>query len=175
MQSPAKTGTKMRSAIAFDSKPSSSSCVSVSSPSRYFIISSSSASATNSHRWSWASSAWARYSSGISDSTASVPLQWRAFMRTRSMMPSKSSPSPQGRVTAPRRVPKRSCSRSIVVAKLASERDRRFTNTARARRRSSAAYQSLTVVGCGPASASTTNRAVSQTLIAAKASPIKSG
>ena len=82
-------------------------------------------------------------------------------------MPLKSSPVPQGSVTAPRRVPKRSHSISRHMSKSAFSLSTRFTNTARARRRSSAAYQSLTVVGCGPSAASTTNRAVSHTLMAA--------
>lgn len=45
------------------------------------------------------------------------------------------------------------------ISKSAFSLSTRFTNTARARRRSSAAYQSLTVVGCGPSAASTTNNA----------------
>ena len=34
------------------------------------------------------------YSSGMSNSVCVVPSQWRAFMRTMSMTPSKSSPVP---------------------------------------------------------------------------------
>ena len=90
-------------------------------------------------------------------------------------MPWKSPPVPQGSVTAPRRMPKRSRSISMHMAWSAFSLSTRLMKTARASRRSSAAYHSLTVVGCGPSAASTTNSAVSQTLIAAYASPMKSG
>ena len=77
---------------------------------------SSSASATASHSCSRAASAAALYSSGMSNSVCVVPSQWRAFMRTTSMTPSKASPVPHGRVTAPRRMPKRSRSCSMQVS-----------------------------------------------------------
>ena len=132
MQSPAKTGTKMRSAIAFDQQAFAPSCVSVSSPSKYlhhqFIVSLGHQLAQMVMGFLGLGTILIR----ISDSTAFGTVAMARLQRTRSMMPSKSLALAPGRVTAPRRVPKRSCSRSIVVAKLASERDRRFTNTARA-------------------------------------------
>ena len=108
-QEPTKTGTKMRSAMALARSPSSSSWV-ISSPSRYFIMISSSASATRSVSWARASSAAARNSSGMSVTTGLPPSRWRAFMWTTSMTPEKASPEPMGMVTAPSLVPKRSWS-----------------------------------------------------------------
>ena len=88
-------------------------------------------------------------------------------MRRTSITPWNSGPSPIGRLTQPRRLPKRSSSIAIVVSKSVFSRSMRLTNRARARGSSSAAYQSLTVVGWGPSDASTTNRAVSATESAA--------
>ena len=76
----------------------------------------SSASATSSHSVSCAASASGSSSAGMSNSVCFVPSHARAFMRTRSMIPWKSDPVPQGRVTAPRRMPKRSRSISMHMA-----------------------------------------------------------
>ena len=165
-QEPAKTGTKMRSTSALWRSPSSSSCVSAS-PSRYFTMRSSSASTTSSQRASRASWSVSAYSAGTGPSTGLPFSRWRATWCTTSMTPEKASPVPMGSVTAARRGPKCSFRLSSVVAKSASARSMRFTKTARARERSSAANQRRVVTAAGPPWASTTKSAVSQALMAA--------
>ena len=165
-QLPENTGTKTRSRMALASRPSSSSCV-TSSPSRYFIMISSSASTTSSVSWARAASAASANSAGTSSTTGLPFSRWRAFMCTTSMMPLKASPEPMGMVTAPRLVPKRSWSAEKATSKSASGRSRRLMNSARERLSSSAAYHRRVVMVPGPEAASTTKVAVSQALMAA--------
>ena len=76
-----------------------SSSLVISSPSRYFIISSSSPSATVSMRMPLYSSAWSFMSAGISTNSSSFPISspyTMACMRIRSTMPRKSSSTPIG-------------------------------------------------------------------------------
>ena len=85
---PTKTGMKMPCAIAWSSSVSRSSWVSVS-PSRYFSMRSSSASATRSVSFSRAASAAAMNSAGISRTSSLSPSWWYAFIRMMSMTPRK--------------------------------------------------------------------------------------
>ncbi len=91
------------------------------------------------------------------------------------MTPLKSASTPMGMVTGPKREPKRACRSAMAVSKSAFSRSMWLMNTARDRRMSSASRQSLVVMTCGPATASTTNSAISAACMVASVSPMKSG
>ena len=96
-------------------------------------------------------------------------------MRSTSMTPLKSSATPMGMVTGPKRLPKRACSCAMMVSKFACSRSIWLMNTARDRRMPSASRHSFVVMTWGPATASTTNNAISAACMVASVSPMKSG
>ena len=63
----------------------------------------------------------------------------------------------------------------MAASKSAFSRSMWLMNTARDRRMSSASRHSLVVMTCGPATASTTNSAISAACMVASVSPMKSG
>ena len=92
-----------------------------------------------------------------------------------SMTPRKSSATPMGMVTGPRRLPNRACSVAMMTSKSACSRSMWLMNTARDRRMPSASRHSFVVITWGPATASITNRAISAACMVASVSPMKSG
>ena len=131
---PQKTGTMAPLAMP-PRRPRAISSEVNSSPSRYFMISSSSPSAAASTNLVRASSTAALMSAGISATVAASPMY--AFSAITSTTPLNSEPSPIGRKTGTIVPPKTSRSSPTTRSNCAFSRSILLTNTARGSWRSS--------------------------------------
>ena len=148
----------------------SSSCVS-SSPSRYFMVRSSSPSATASAIASRRTPACSARSAGISMSWSSGPL---AFMVMRSITPLKSDSAPMGSWMATHFRPNSSLIRSSTAAKSAFSRSILLSSIIAGSSRAEISPHISSVPTSMPEAAQTTSRAESATFRAATTSPKKS-